>query len=237
MTGFNISGFNIADIAVIAIVAIGGILGMKKGIVNMALKVLYSIVSFGASVVFYPMLSAVLRKTGLFTALKTQISGMLGLDSMLQSYTRQQEVGIINSLQLPENVKTGLLENNNADIYKLVGADRLSDYIAGYVANIVLNVVLAWLLFTVFMMALRYVMKVLRIASKLPVIKSANKLGGAAVGALLAVAVIWVAFTLICVFITHSFAYELYGYIDSSTLAKLLYDNNPLLEIILTRLF
>jgi hypothetical protein len=231
------TGFNTADIAVIVIIAAGGMLGMKKGIVNMVLKVLYSMVSFGASVLFYPMLSAVLRKTGLFTALKTQISSMLGLDSMIQNYTRQQEAGIINSLQLPEAVRTRLLENNNADIYKLVGADRLSDYIAGYIANIVLNVVLAWLLFTVFMMVLKYVMKVLRIASKLPVVKSANKLGGAAAGVLLAVAVIWVAFTLIYVFITHSFAYGLYGYIGDSVLAKLLYDNNPLLEIILTRLF
>jgi hypothetical protein len=229
-------GINAADIVVAAVLVMGAVLGMKRGIVNMTLKTLHSLLSFGASVVFYPLASAAFRKTEAFDMLKLKITSLLGIDGILQAYTREQETSIINSLKLPEVLKSRLLENNNSEVYKLLGVDSLADYISGYVANIILNVVFAWLFFTVFMLLLRFAMKTLRIASKLPIIHSANKLGGATLGLVLSVAVVWVAFTLIYVFITRPFAYGLYEYICDSSLARVLYENNPLLEIILTRL-
>jgi hypothetical protein len=237
MPTFANIGVNVADIIVVAVLVIGAILGKRRGLMNMTLKTLHSLLSFGASVIVYPLASAAVRKTELFSMLKLRITGLLGIDGMLQAYTREQETSIINSLKLPEVLKSRLLENNNSAVYKLLGVDSLSDYISGYVANMIMNVVFAWLFFTVFMLLLKYAMKALRIASKLPIIHSANKLGGAALGFVLAVAVIWVAFTLIYVFITRPFAYGLYGYICDSTIARVLYENNPLLEIILTRMF
>lgn len=230
-------GYNAADLIVIVTLLVGLLLGSRVGIVGMALKVVYGVASFGASLIFYPLVSGFIRKTPLFDTMKNSILNGLGLENAVQTYTKQQEVNLIGSLRLPEPVKDKLLENNNSVIYELVGADGFVDYIAGFVANLVINVVMVWLLFVLFLFLLRIFFKGIELLSKLPVISRLNHLGGAAMGVLFAVILIWLVYTAVYVFIAQPKVYGFYEYIATSKVAVWFYDHNLLLDLILKRLF
>jgi hypothetical protein len=186
---------------------------------------------------FYPLVSGIIRQTSLFELVKSGVASTLGLEEHLQAYTKQQEVGLITSLRLPDQLKDKLLENNNSVIYDLVGASGVVDYVTGFIANLIVNVVLVWVLFAVFMFVLRFVLRSIKSISRLPVISTFNRIGGGAVGIILAVIAIWICFTVIYVFIAKPAVYDLYEYISASKIAVLFYEHNPILELILKRLF
>lgn len=230
-------GFNISDIVVIAVIIICMIIGRNIGVLRMAFKIMYSVASFGASFMFFPVVSGYLRQTPLFDYTKRQISLSLGLDNAIQAYTKQQEAGLINSLRLPQPIKDKLLENNNSVIYDIVDASGISDYIAGFLANMLINVLLVGLLFTVFMFVLRLLFKSLYAFDKAPVIGNLSHIGGAVAGFFFAVILIWLCFAVIYAFISKPVMFSLYSYINSSRLAVWFYDNNVLLYMILKRMF
>lgn len=230
-------GFNAADAFVAAILLLGFIIGRNRGIMNMTLRIIYGVASFGASFIFYPLVSGFIRNTPLFEFMKNKITASLGLQAAMQSYTKQQEVNMITSLKLPQPLKDKLLENNNSVIYDLVGADSFVDYIAGFVANLIINVVLVWVLFAVFLLLLRIFFKGLALIAKLPVLNGIDRIGGGVMGIAFSVIIIWLAFTAVYVFIAKPAVFELYEYIASSRLAVWFYDNNVLLNLILKRLF
>lgn len=231
----NIS--NIADIIVILILFAGLLWGVKSGLVQMLTRVVYSVASFGASLLLYPVIAKFIRNTPIFTLLKEKLITTLGLETAINSYTKQQEVGVINSLNLPDMLKSKLLENNNSVIYDLVNADSLVDYIAGFMANMIINLVLVWLLFAIFLILLKIILSGIELIAKLPVINGVNKIGGAIAGVVLSTIIIWICFAVVYIFIAEPAIYNLYSYIESSTLASTLYNNNVLLELILERLF
>ena len=228
---------NIADIIVIGVLIIGLIWGINSGLVKMLTRIVYSVASFGASLLLYPVIAKFVRNTPVFSLLKEKLITSLGMEAMMDNYTKQQEVGIINSLDLPDILKSKLLENNNSVIYDLVDADGITDYIAGFMANMIINLVLVWLLFMIFMIILKLVLGSMELMAKLPVINNINKLGGAIAGVALSTIIIWVCFGIIYIFIAKPSIYNLYIHIESSTLASVLYDNNILLKLILERLF
>ena len=231
----NIS--NIADIIVILILFAGLLWGAKSGLVKMLTRVVYSVASFGASLLLYPIISKFIRNTPIFTLLKEKLITTLGLETAINSYTKQQEVGVINSLNLPDILKSKLLENNNSVIYDLVNADSLVDYIAGFMANMIINLVLVWLLFAIFLILLKIILSGIELIAKLPVINGVNRIGGAIAGVVLSTIIIWICFAVVYIFIAEPAIYNLYGYIESSTLASTLYNNNVLLDLILERPF
>jgi hypothetical protein len=230
-------GFNAADIVILLALAAGFIIGRKMGLVRMALKVVYGVASFGASMIFYPVIAGFVRQTSLFDKMKDTILTTLNLQTAVQTYTKQQEVSMISSLSLPDPLKEKLIENNNSVIYDLIGADSFVDYIAGFVANLLINVVLVWIIFVVFMFLLRAFFKSLEHASRMPVIKHFNHLGGAVMGLTFATLLIWLSFALIYAFIAKPTVYQMYQCIAESKTAVWFYDNNLLLALILKRLF
>jgi hypothetical protein len=230
-------GYNVADVVVAIVLILGFMIGRDKGVINMAVNTAHSVASFGASMFFYPLVSGIIRQTSLFDMVKSGVANTLGLESRVQVYTKQQEVSLISSLRLPEPLKDKLLENNNSVIYDLVGAQSIVDYITGFIANLIVNVVLVWVLFAVFMFLLRIVLRSIKSLSRLPVISTFNRVGGGAVGLVLAVVCIWISFTVIYVFIAKPTVYDLYEYISASKVAVVFYEHNPILELILKRLF
>lgn len=228
---------NRADTVVILILFIGFLLGRKNGFINMLLRLVYSAASFGASLFFYPLVSGYIRQTPLFDSVKEGVISALGLNSAAQVYTKQQEVNLINSLQLPDAFKDKMLENNNSVIYELLGADSLASYIGGFIAGVIINVALVWVLFVLFMFVLRSALKGVGLLSRLPVIRGVDRIGGAALGLILAVLAVWTGCSIIYAFITKPVMFSMYTEIAASKVAKGFYENNLLLDIIMKRLF
>lgn len=232
-----LTNLNKADLIVGLTLLIGLLIGRRKGLVDMLTKAVYSVASFGASLFFYPFVSGILRQTPIFEGVKNGVISALGLDTSVQAYTKQQEVNIINSLQLPDAFKDKMLENNNSVIYDLLGADNLVSYIGGFIAGVIINVVLVWVLFAVFMFLLKVVLKSAGLLAKLPVIRGLNRTGGAILGVVLAVLLVWTGCSIIYAFVTKPAMLSVYNEIAASKVAYVFYENNPLLDLIMKRLF
>ena len=50
-----------------------------------------------------------------------------------------QQRMMIEQMELPQPMKDALLENNNSEIYHLLGADSFFEYVGSYLTSMILN--------------------------------------------------------------------------------------------------
>ena len=62
---------------------------------------------------------------------------------------------MIEKLKLPEQMKEVLLENNNSEIYQMLGVERFFDYLGSYLATMIIRVLGSGILFSVFFLFFR----------------------------------------------------------------------------------
>ena len=77
---------------------------------------------------------------------------------------------IIENLNLPQNVKAALIENNNHEVYELLGVNAFADYIGNYLADMILNSVGFVLLFAIVYLLIRLVVRWLDLIARLPIL-------------------------------------------------------------------
>lgn len=227
---------NGAGLFVITILFATFLWGMARGLIGSIFKVASSLIAFLICKLLYPTVATFIRGTFIFEGVKNWAIGSLGIQESVNTYTQAQQYSFINSLPLPESFRIDMLENNNNVAYSLLGANNLVDYIGSYIANIVVSIGVGLLLFVLVYCAIRVVAGVLDLFSKLPVIRYYNYAGGGIIGIFWGVVIIWLSFSVVTIFIASPVFYQMYEAIQASSLAKFMYDNNILLNLILNKL-
>ena len=178
-----------------------------------------------------------MRTTPIFEMVSNVVKKSLNLQNVPSS-TQQQQIDAINSLSVPQPIKTMLLDNNNSVVHGLLNVQNgVADYISRYIANIILNICVGIIVYFIFSFVLRTIMKLGRFISKLPIISTFNAIAGGALGIVGGVVFVWVIFTVMNIFITNDFFSVLNDKIATSYLGKYLYDNNLIWNIIKNNLF
>ena len=108
--------------------------------------------------------------------------------------SRQEQAQIIENSNVPELFKEYLQENNNKEIYSMIGADSFADYIAKGITRLIIQILTAVVLFFVISAALKIIMYILDVVSWLPIIGGINRIAGAALGLVMALIFIWIVF-------------------------------------------
>ena len=140
---------------------------------------------------------------------------------------------IIEQLDLPETLKQSLIENNNSEVYEMLGVQAFSDYIADYLSNLLFSVIAFLVLFLFSYIIIRLLFNWVDIISKLPVLSGINQIAGAILGAIESLAVLWLIALLISVFSSTPFGSLAVREIESSIMVNFLYRNNPFQWIIM----
>ena len=138
---------------------------------------------------------------------------------------------LIDGLKLPELLRKNLEENNNAETYAALSVGTMTEYVSGYLARTVINglsYVLAYILSTIM---IRLIVYVLDLIAGLPVLKTANKLTGGAVGFLKGIVFIWIAFLVLTVLCSTEIGKTALELIEKDTLLSTLYQYDPLVRI------
>ena len=141
---------------------------------------------------------------------------------------------IIESMPLPEFLKTTLLENNNPVIYQLLDVEGVKEYIAGFLANICINILSVVLAFVLIYLAVRIVLNALHLFSKLPVLSFFNHFMGFLVGAVRGLFVVWMGGMVLTFLQCNGKAASVFEALGTTMIADFLYENNVLLHLILT---
>ena len=224
------------DIIIIIILLSSIFYFAHKGLISSILKSCSWLISILVTYLLYPFVSSLIRRTIVFDFLRETIYTVMGLDR-ISATGGSSQITAINALTLPESLKTMLIDNNNSVIYDLLNVNSLQEYIAGYIANIILNIVISILVFFIIKFGMRFVITTLNIAVKLPVVRQLNSLGGGLLGLFWGIAIIWSVMAITTLLIASPVFNDLIDAINNSFLGSILYDNNFIMNVLLSKLF
>jgi uncharacterized membrane protein required for colicin V production len=148
-----------------------------KGILLSLFNLFSLFITFMLTRQLYPLFAGFLEKTPLFRALKQAALGWMGPASESAGQAVREAA---ENLALPEIFKKILLENFdfNGSLDIAVVYENISSYIASMVINALAILIV---FFTVFIL-MRVIAAFLRVVSRMPVVKTFNRIGGAVMG-------------------------------------------------------
>lgn len=106
----------------------------------------------------------------------------------------------IEAMQLPQVVKDVLLENNNNEIYQMLGVGHFAEYVGTYLADMVINAVSSACLFLLCSVLVHIVIRWLGLITRLPIISGLNQIAGAVLGLIHGLLLLWIAGFIVSIF-------------------------------------
>lgn len=203
--------------------------GHHRGFIRMAVSAAALVITLLAVNAAMPQVTSYLKNhTEVYQAVEDTVSQAIGIDEGADQDTPAAQRQRIEALDLPDMFKSELLENNNSEVYALMGVDTFSRYVTGYLVNNIVNMAVYIVLFAVIFGALELAARCLDIVARLPLISGVNKLAGAALGAAEGLIFLWLAFLLAAAFSATGWGMEVNRLIEESSWLSFLYDNNLL---------
>lgn len=174
------------------------------------------------------MRNFLLQNTGIHAAVERGLMGIAGAEDVAEEEVRLPagQRMLIEQLNLPEQMKEALIENNNNEVYRLLGVDAFMDYIGAYLTNMVLNVICSIVLFLVVYIGIRLIMGWLDLLAKLPILSGMNQIAGAILGGIQGLLLIWVLCLVVTVCSTTVWGRAVLDQIEAAPWLMFLYQNN-----------
>ncbi len=224
--------FNWLFWVVIIFLVIMAIVGLKKGFIKMLFSLVSLIVTIVLTIIISPHVADFLMEsTELYDIAQEKTCEFIE-NVVLAMEEEAGESKTIDELPLPEVIKDLLHENNNEESYGILGVDNLADYIGAYVARMVVNAVAFSGTFLVIFLAIKLVVALLDLISKLPLINGVNKLAGAALGLVEAFIILWILCLAVTSFAGAEWGRTLLNMINESEFLSFIYNNNYLMRIV-----
>ena len=147
--------------------------------------------------------------------------------------TKAEQMLAIDSIPVPESIKTSLVDNNNHEIYEELGVSDFVDYIGHYVGCLIINGVsyigTALVIYIILLLLLK---GVIEFVSELPIVNGLDKVGGVILGMVRAVINIWICCIGVTIIGSSELGQYLFGMINSNVFLSAIYNNNLLLEFV-----
>lgn len=140
-----------------------------------------------------------------------------------------EQIRQVTNSMLPDFIKEALLENNNSTIYEELGVTSFWGYLGSYIARMLIRVASFLVTFLFAIIIVRALMVAVDLIGELPILGTINHWGGAAVGLVIAIVIVWILFLLVTVTYSTTFSAACIEQIEGNVLLKFLYDSNPLL--------
>ncbi len=137
----------------------------------------------------------------------------------------------LEGLRLPTLWMEQLLEKTGQTIDQAVEDSGIYRQAGEYIADLVLRGVAFFVAFLLVTILLRFVMGILDVLAKLPVIKGVNRLLGGAAGLLQGLLLVWLLLLLVAIACTSQLGQTLIGEIQESAFLSYLYNHNAILYL------
>ena len=200
----------IADIVLILVVAAFVALGCRKGLVRSLVGLTSFIMSLVIAFFVYPIASALLLKTPVYTFVVNTVNKS---SLMEQMESRSGKMYDVISKYL-----------GDIDVSAINPAETVAELmisVLSFILVLIISRVIIWL-----------IVKAINIIAKFPIMKQFNKLGGGIVGGFEGILILYIVFAVIITFVTFEEDNAVLSAIEESTLAKSMYKENVLLNVI-----
>lgn len=202
--------------------------GHYRGFLRMAVSLAALILSTVVVRVAMPYITTYVREnTGIQQMVEESVVKSIGLEELQQDIQLPAEQRqAIEQLQLPQQLKDMLLENNNNEIYRLLGVDSFLKYIGVYLSNTIINMIGSLVIFGAVYFAIRMMVRWADLISRLPIISGMNQIAGAILGGIQGLLIVWIGCLMIRFFSETPWAQAALDQIQASPWLQFLYQNN-----------
>lgn len=218
-------------LAVLAILLVNALIGMKAGFIKTAFSLLSMIVAVILTVWLSPVVNNVMKGNEKFyNTISSKVEAMLPFAE--EEADANEQISLIEGLHLPQSIKDSLIENNNTEVYKELAIGSFKDYVSSYLTGVIINALSFIATFVVILILLWVICIALDIVSKLPLLNQVNKTAGLVAGLVHGLVVVWIFFILLTVFGSTGFGQKAMEMIGESEILSIIYNNNFLLRFI-----
>lgn len=223
--------FTWLGIVVLAVLLLSAWMGYKRGFIKEIVSFFFVFLSLSLAWAVKPYINDFLtEKTPIYSTIQETCSNFVHEQVSQTQYETGDAEQFIDELQLPDILRENLQKNNNAESYAELSVDTVTGYVSGYLARTVINgfsYVLAYILSAI---AIRLIVYVLNLIAALPILKTANKLTGGAVGLLKGLVFVWIAFLVLTVLCSTAIGKTALELIAKDSLLNVLYQYDPLVR-------
>lgn len=202
--------------------------GHYKGLIRLAVSMVALVATLVIVHFAMPKITVFIKEnTHVYTWIADGMKETMGIEEELpdiQVPAKQRMV--IENLNLPDDVKQILLENNNSQMYQILGVDAFAEYIGNYLANLIMNSLGFVILFLAVYILLHLIMKWLDLVARLPILYGMNHVAGAILGGIQGLFFLWIAALLITACAGTSWASAVLSQIEASPWLSFLYHYN-----------
>ena len=194
------------DGIVIVIIGLMAFFGWNSGLVRSFFRLGYYIISIIAAALLYPLISNLLAGSALREFIYTKVM----LPRMAVDTT---------GMNLPSFMHGAVTEGINAT----------SQNLALSATDMAINIICFIIVFLAVRIGLKFLSKILDAAAKLPVLNFINKTGGLALGVISGTLLVYILLAVSTLFMNEG----IYSMISNSIFTISMYNNNPLLKLIM----
>lgn len=211
--------------------------GHYKGFIRLAVSLVALIATLVIVNSAMPKVTVFLRdNTPVYTWVQQSVEKTFGLDKVKEAGAGDGVPAIqrkvIESLNLPEELKGMLIENNNNEVYQMLGVDAFTDYIGDYLANIILSLVGYVVSFLIVYIVIRLIMKALDVVARLPILSGLNRIAGALLGGIQGLLLLWIGFLVLTACSGTVWGMSLIKQIEASSWLSFLYHYNIVSKLV-----
>lgn len=247
---------NTLTVIVILIIVFGAVIGFMRGLLRCLVGMLFSALSVLIAYLISPFMYGILvEKTSVDDYVTERISTMIeedieqkikdeyfektGLEltdtDLLKSLKekvyqydpdKSDQANIINNLNIPKSLKKSLVDDNAYGEKTDIEADNFYDYIAKLIVKRAMKMISYVVSFLLISIIFAIIIIALKIVTKLPVIGGLNKIGGAILGALISLVIVWIMFVIFVNYPGQDFCKNAAKQIEESKILLYIQDNN-----------
>lgn len=207
--------------------------GWWQGMFRVLVSVAGLIASIVIAVYIAPYVSSFIQEnTKIDENLAHYISEKMKFSENGEETSKGIQVALIQELPIPETMKDNILNNNNSEMYDVLDATGVYDYISKSIAMIIVNVAGFLCIAFVCRVFFFFLGAAAKGLSKLPILHSIDKMGGVILGSIKGLILIWIFFLIISVTCTMDWSRACIKEIEQVPILETLYNNNVLVDIV-----
>ncbi len=222
---------------VVVFIAYHVIDGLRRGFIRKAVSAVSLIVTLVLVTYLTPQITNFIQNnTSLHENLQQKCSDIF-LSGEYNEDVKTDQVLMIENMELPDNIKEMLLENNNTEAYDFLEVSGFHDYVGAYLANMIINALAYLLSFVIIWTAIRAILLAMDVVTMLPILHGINKLAGGVLGIVYGVALVWIAFLLVTILCNGELGRQFFALITANPFLLFLYNQNVIMKIVFGIMF
>ena len=213
-------------ILVIVILALAGYRGFRRGFVREVVSFFFIFLAIAAAWVINPYVNTFfIENTPVYEKIQESCEEFITASDKSQEETQTEgQESFIEGLELPELLLKGMEANNTDETYQYLAVDSFGGYVSGYLARTIVNGLSFLVSYLLASVIIRVGMFILELIAGLPLIKEANKLTGALVGAAKGIIFVWIAFLVLTVLCSTEVGKAGLDLIENDVFLRVLYE-------------